>query len=559
MSCKDATNEIIQKKSDVNKTNRLGANQENPDGEIVLGSKLTNPYSLKNMEKALKELQISNPEFAEYKINATHKYVRIETETEEEFKEIQEDKAMDLYRYPLDYEVKKSGSMYKEKDIQNKFQVFWAAVPVNFTFSKSLKIKDIELLFLPDGNGNLLNDNKPTYISKNHLKAIEEKSLQLFDPKYIGGKSKRVNANYVSGTIRVWDDYKQLFMPVKALQMKGKRWFTTVTSYTDTNGYYYFYYNFNGPADVTIIYENAYFKYQIEKNNWLGNPTWYTAETTKNNVTGDWSPNIEGHQYISYNYYSQDAWRLANSFRAAYDYYTKHATAFALDAPPQSSSFKPCIGIRSNTNNVITYSHTWATPGLQGGNDLILVISPNYYYTSDFNYNALDIYSTTIHEMTHLKHFFYGMSRPNYLSSKTIATLAESYALAVEYKITMAEYDIKNNSTWHFYIKANREFDYKDNQKQNANYFYGWDGIIPVKFSSAYTPYFIDMIDNSNQSIYAGSNINENLTNISIENIEDAVKLYPQNHTQANQYLKNLYPSNSTDIQNLFTIYFAGK
>jgi hypothetical protein len=558
-SCKDVSKEIVQNKENKNNSARINTNQETSDGEIVLGAKQTNPYALKNMDIALKELQKIKPEFKQYKINATHKYVRIEAQTEEAFKEIQQNKTLDLYKYPLEYEVKTSGSNYKEKDIESKFQIFWAAVPIDYTFAKDLNVKEIEQLFLPKGNGNTEKDNKPNNIVENHLNAIEEKALQLFDPKYAGGKNKKVTANYVSGTIKVWDDYKQLFMPVKSVQMKGKRWFTTVPTYTDVNGYYYFFYDFSGPADVTIVYENAYFKYQIEKNNWLGNPTWYNAETTKNNVTGSWSPNIEGHQYISYNYYSPDAWRLANSFRASYDYYTKHATAYAIDAPPLSSSFKPCIGIRSNTSSVIPFSHTWATPGLQGGNDIILVISPSSYYTSNFNYTALDIYATTIHEMSHLKHFFYGMTRLNYLSSKTIATLAESYALAVEYRITMDEYNIKNTSTWHYYIKANREYDYKDNQAKGISYFNGWNGTFPLNMASAYTPYFIDMMDDNNQYFTAGSDIAENLQNISLENIEDAVKAYPQNQISANQYLKNIYAGNASSIQILYSIYFAGK
>jgi len=83
-------------------------------GIITLGEKLENPYSVKNMRSAYKNLQGN----AQQKIAAnqaditvTHYYVRFLPETKEEYAQLTSDTTLVLFDYPLDYEIVEGGTV----------------------------------------------------------------------------------------------------------------------------------------------------------------------------------------------------------------------------------------------------------------------------------------------------------------------------------------------------------------------------------------------------------------------------------------------------------------
>ena len=83
-----------------------------------LGKKLENPYSVKNMKKALENLRKSKlgAKMAadDLEIITTHLYVQFSPKTEQELDNLTIDSSLVLYDYPLDYEIQVTGDYYRD-------------------------------------------------------------------------------------------------------------------------------------------------------------------------------------------------------------------------------------------------------------------------------------------------------------------------------------------------------------------------------------------------------------------------------------------------------------
>jgi hypothetical protein len=551
------------------------------EGPIELGKKLTNPYSLQNMSKALIEIQKTKPEYKTKKIDATHNYVRIESLTEDALWAIQDKEDIDIFIYPLDYEVIKSGNTYKEKDKITKYQVYWAAVPIDYKFGKDIKIDLLEKLYLPKGTRPEENSVNRS-ISDPFLDDIEDKSLTMFDPKYIKPNKKAkpmANVN-PSGTLRVYDDFKNTMLPIEGLTIRGKRWFTTIYTPTNSLGTFQFQYTFNGPVDLSFDFESA--KYELRMQ--VGSNNYAPITLGIDNVTTTpWNLDFYGvaiNANLPPNYqFNPVVWRLAHTWRAAYTYYYKNSN-WSLQAPPQPNA--PVLGLLNNLFTLTTklkiginddplpflgFSHTWMTTGIQGGVHIVLVSCPfpsyiSTYNNNTYNYTGLDIFGTTIHELTHAQHFEFGLNKLEYLNSNAKSMLAETYALAVEYRITMDEYNIKNSTKIHENIlTVPREYDYKKIQERGIESFKDWDN----RTRNAYTGACIDLMDTHNQGytivavpfspIRIPDRLDDYASGVSIKDIQTQLKNNPRDWKAFKLGLIGIYPFKTTEINSIFNAY----
>lgn len=98
--------------------NTGGEDNNISDGATVLGDKLENPYSVENMKKALEELQGSGMSSkSSIDISATHLYVRFLPKNEDELTVLKNDTTLDLFDYPLDYEIVENGTYYHDSSL----------------------------------------------------------------------------------------------------------------------------------------------------------------------------------------------------------------------------------------------------------------------------------------------------------------------------------------------------------------------------------------------------------------------------------------------------------
>ena len=106
-------NEIIAENDD---STNFPKEQKETDGMMVLGEKLENPYSIANMEKAYADL-IKTRAAGDFKIETTDLYVRFLPKDSTELLELQKDTLLELFDYPLDYDIAMIQVFRKDKSL----------------------------------------------------------------------------------------------------------------------------------------------------------------------------------------------------------------------------------------------------------------------------------------------------------------------------------------------------------------------------------------------------------------------------------------------------------
>lgn len=89
--------------------------------EIVLGKKVDDPYSLRNMQKALSSLGFDKA------LSPTHKYVRFLPSCAEDLLSLQE-LGVPLFDHPLDYEIEVDGDFYHDPSLSESMYTWLYAV-----------------------------------------------------------------------------------------------------------------------------------------------------------------------------------------------------------------------------------------------------------------------------------------------------------------------------------------------------------------------------------------------------------------------------------------------
>ncbi|MCR4658872.1 MAG: hypothetical protein K5650_01080 [Bacteroidales bacterium] len=133
------------------------------DGVMVLGNQLDNSYSVDNMRNAYRNLRKSNM-IDSINIDTTHIYICFYPESAEEIDILIEDSTIDVFPYPLDYEIVSPGVYYPDTTLR---QCLYAVVPKNYPYRIINDYKILEYCYIPDI------DNNPD------LEILEHESLDL--------------------------------------------------------------------------------------------------------------------------------------------------------------------------------------------------------------------------------------------------------------------------------------------------------------------------------------------------------------------------------------------
>lgn len=484
---------------------------------IQLSKKLENPYIVANMIRAYEnlidngQLKLSSVKKSDIKI--THYYVRFLPKSFEELAILQRDSTLELYDYPLDYEIAEGGTFYQDPEIPLG-EITWqyCAVEKKFDFP-NLQYEILEELFLPKVKRNDKGASSDETIWDN----IETEALKI-----TGNLSKEItqstNTKSIirdkwnpSGTIKVWDAedgetrtttrvfdhweyydcdgddggidpmarviypdeqcqravYRYIttqtdgsYVPVEGCKVRAYSWFTTYSDITDSNGRFYIDETFKGHVNYSIKWERADF--DLRSGNW--GQAYYNGPRVEEEP---WNLNISDNGL---------SWMYAHMHHGAYTYYYKHGN-YGIQAPPRQGGIlnqKLHLGAmdKSGRAHYYDFNQLFTTPQIK-------IYRKNSYGRTQ---TSIEICGTTIHELAHASHWemcysslHYGL---DYLFNKAI--IPESWASCVEHVITA---DIYNDSAFHnMQLRTITSFD---------------DG---------YTPLFIDLIDATNQRLAYGVN-----------------------------------------------------
>ena len=193
--------------------------------------KLQNPYTVKNMRKALENIKIKlkkkqisgKRSISNLNISTSHYYIKFKPENEEQEGIIKRDSSMVLSDYPLDYEFTDDYLKNRPELPEGKLPTYWVAVPIGKTLPSNVPYEIIEELYIPEEDATFnseikeskkggtrkgeINDNEDvlrhllneayalTDNEEDLLKDSNDQSRWFFGSKW-----------YPSGTLKIWDD-----------------------------------------------------------------------------------------------------------------------------------------------------------------------------------------------------------------------------------------------------------------------------------------------------------------------------------------------------------------
>lgn len=462
------------------------------EGEIVLGEKLDNPFSVSNMQKAYNSLLKDKNKLSQLstlgEIKTTHYYVRFLPKSEEELDILQSHTDWILYEYPLDYEILEYGISYHDPSLPDSSLTYqYAAIEADkfdpYRGHMAIEYEILENLYIPEEAA--VSGEKPGTGFKPSTSTVIEmlvnESLRL-----TGNLDDTVSPTsgqwYPSGRIMAYDDIVEDTIPLEGVQVRMRYWFTTRWATTDKDGYFKCGKSFSHAVNYSIVWQGD--RWDI-RDGCIGQ-AYYNGPKQKT----EWNLTIGNGTTRSLRY--------SAIHRAAYRYY--NGDTYGLSRPANSRKEK--IGYIHKEGDV--YGSYFRQIGAGIGIDIAIYGISNGKYREPSN-----IYSTACHELGHASH--YTNSKSKYKSAQD--RVLESWARFVQYHLTNKEYEeLGMQDSLNQYRIFDLSTIYNPNEPPAYQAvrviipdmefnFQKWNTHIGDTFSS-YTPLFIDMSDDMNQRYY---------------------------------------------------------
>jgi len=506
-------------KEDLNISNdekqELQANQQS-DGFIVLGKKLEDPYALKNMKKAYSNLKSTKSGTPDVDIQPTHLYLRFLPKNEQEWSILKSDTSFVLYDYPLNYEIVNMGTYYHDPSLPDSAITYqYCVVPIGYEIP-NVQNELLYEVYIPSIEDTTT--SKGSSINQ-FLADLEYESVRitgnLTQNNFKNAKGLLPSKWTPKGTITVWDDLLSRYIPLVQASVHA-RWFTHIeTDLTDNNGYFQTS-QFRYEVNYAIKWERSY--YDIRNGNFL--QAWFNGPKQK----GDWNLNIRGGESVMY----------ATMHRAAYKHFYGDNLGIRRPILMDGSKTKICYIDEYGTG---VFWGDWSAGG-------ILPDIKIWGKNSSGNYKPTNqIFGTTAHELGHQSHSQYMGNIQFWQTSKIIY---ESWADAVEWALSNDEYHKLGNK--YFVATA-----------INYNHIYNNHNSWPFVNDKAYSPIFIDLIDNRNQRVLFGSDYpNDLITGYTLSYINYNILRNSYGLSSLHEAIKNnkITGVTDSDVDELFALYW---
>lgn len=459
------------------------------EGEIILGEKLDNPFSVSNMQKAYNSLLKDKSKLSMMatlgEIKTTHYYVRFLPKSEEELDILQSHTDWILYEYPLDYEILQYGISYHDPELPDSSLTYqYAAIEADkfdpYRGHLGIEYEILENLYIPEEAA--VSGEKPgTGFKPSTSTAIEtlvSESLRL-----TGNAESTTSPTggewYPSGRIMAYDDIVEDTIPLEGVQVRMRYWFTTRWATTDKDGYFKCGKSFSYAVNYSIVWQGD--RWDI-RDGCIGQ-AYYNGPKQKT----EWNLTIGNGTTRSLRY--------SAIHRAAYRYY--NGDTYGLSRPANSRKEKIGYFHKDGGKNGSYFRQIGAGIGI----DIAIYGISNGEYREPSN-----IYSTACHELGHASHYTNSKSKYKTAQNRVI----ESWARFAQYHLTNKEYeelgflqslnehtifDLSGLFTPPVYIET-----YMITPDHQYN-FQKWNTHIGDTFMD-YTPLFIDMSDDMNQRYY---------------------------------------------------------
>ena len=473
------------------------------------GKKLENPYSVKNMRKALEELKkdqklkknaTASRTLNELTIEPTHLYVMYDLQSEEEEANLKADSSIVVFDYPLDYEFTDEQLDSRPALAEGQVPEYFAAVKIGSDEEAEHQYTLLEELYIPEED-EYFNDpgqtsgksTDPNEIASREdlLRHLLHKAYELTGNEYELDSQPSQNGKWIfgtkwypSGNIQVYDEIVGRNVPVTGAQVLMRQWFTVRQGITDGNG------NFS----TGFVRGKARYILQWERYNYsIRNGSLFQAETRGPNVKQQaWNHTITG---------GDDKYH-AIIHQAAHDYYYGHR--FGLISPPMNNHIYS-FGRQRQIKIAARETAPWGVPSSYSHirSDLTFGLSAQIHIKA-WGRDSDEVYGTTKHELSHALHSvldrgsYDNIVRDSFLSTNSQVRnrnrrLLETWPTTVEILLTLDRYKTKFNKPSYEYRKVGNILN--SGNKQYAT----------ISSENSYTSGGYDMLDNINQRITFGT------------------------------------------------------
>ncbi len=540
------------------------------EGQIVLGKQLENPYTVENMKKAHENLSTNGRSGAN--IRTTHLYLKFNPQNEEDLDLLKSDTTLEWYDYPLDYEMISGGLFYHDPAIPtNKPTYQYVAVKVDKEVP-SVNYEILAELYLPEEDVELTQNGANSTLAN----ALVDEALKLTNNLPEASQSNSTNAKVASNTwnpagkIQVWDDvigthttttrvfhYWEYYdcedegggmqmqtivlpgeqcrraiyrtetsdpmagskIPLAGVKVRARSWFKTRTALTNAQGNYYISF-FRNQVNYSIKWERN--DYDIRDNRFF--QAYFSGPKKK----GNWNVDLV----------SGKALRHATIHRAAHRYFYQNIGG--LNPATRLSRLKLAYIDKVGTG----INRGYLQHGTLGLYAAIKIWGKNENDNSAY-YDTNQIFSTTIHEIAHSMHIKEMAGLVQFMQVDKL--IRESWANVVEWFITRLEYNERGVAN---YDRPNIN---RDPIRNPADHIQWWDNTVDEE-ALDYTPIFIDLIDDFNQT----TGLNDQITGYTMPTLEQVILKHAYGLTSFRDRLKANRPAGVTNqqIDDYFTYYF---
>ena len=257
---------------------------------------LPNPYALSVMQAVYDTYSETD-----VTIEATDLYVKFMPKDSLELHTLKDDYNLELFDYPLDIELAE-GEVYVNTELpEGDLAWVYTTVEPDFVFPSGISYEILEECYIPADDEMV---GSPTRVG---VVNVEDAAYALVGYDEGAPLGTRASAT-PSGTIRVYNDDNQTYVPVKGVKVRCHRIIKWATAYTDENGSYTMSKSFRYKPHYAIVFDN------IKDFDIWGN--WGPIARANHNL--GWHSNTGYSSNIEYNC---NAWEWAVVNNSAYEYY----------------------------------------------------------------------------------------------------------------------------------------------------------------------------------------------------------------------------------------------
>lgn len=363
-------------------------------GMIVLGERLDDPYTVDNVNRALRSLYPTRADRVD--ITPTDLYIRFLPEDEEAFERLVA-LGVQMLDHPLDYRIVREGDYYHDPSLDEE-RITWqyAVVPHDFTFPEDIHYELIDRCYITE------HDRTATRSADGiDWAAVEREAYRLTGNAAMLAPQTRAEGIAPSGRITIVDPHANGGKPfgVAGVKVSCNSFVKFASAYCDRDGYYEMDTAFSAPPRYRLVFKN-------EKGFGIGiNLVLVPASVS---TLGKGEPDGMNLEVTS----ASDGalFRRCVVNNAAYEYFER-CTEEDMNIKAPASDLRFWIFPHLSSSSTLMLHHGAVVDNDQVGKylgnyrSIVRLFLPDITLGTAEEKEYCDIYLSVVHEMSHASHF----------------------------------------------------------------------------------------------------------------------------------------------------------